>query len=361
LEDSIPLFIISKSGKKNDCQHWPKQRESSRAKPKLKEIITLSIPLYSDSSRLQIPIVLIKGEIVNTNEEKSIYIGGGNHGDEVNGIEVCLRLADALDPTSVSGMIFICPVQNPLGFVSKQRLNLADKLEMDQVYPGDPSTTVTDKIANAIYAAAASKCDYVVDIHTATTGGRNIPHVYALHGAEDRARRPELLSSSQLAEAFQPDLVIETEADSNYGFDLTHLTPSVSIRSGGSGIYIEIGEGNRIEEYYIDRGVRGMLNVLRACGFLGGAQERICADIFHSKGVTYLRSPGSGLLHFKKGLGSLVKSGDLVAEIVEPLGDTIPCFSPIDGLVFRIQTTGFAMGGDKIAIIAQQKKMKDQS
>jgi uncharacterized protein len=317
-----------------------------------KKVTTLPIPVYSDSVRLEFPIAVIEGKVVNDNSGRSIYIGGGNHGDEVNGIEVCLRLIDILDSSVISGRIFICPVQNPLGFISKQRLNPVDRLEMDQIYPGNPVGTITEKIANAIFETTTSKCDYVVDIHTATTGGRNIPHVYALSHESGVTMRSGLLSSLELARAFQPELVIETRRGVDYGFDLSHLTPSVAIKSGGSGVYVEIGEGNRIEESYIDRGVRGMLNILIATGFLSGTIENLSANTQYSSQVTYLKSPGSGLLHFKKGLGSFVKSGDLVAEIVEPLGSTISCFSPVDGLIFRVQTTSIASGGDKIAIIA---------
>ena len=220
---------------------------------------------------------------------------------------------------------------------------------MDSVYPGRPDGSPTERIAHLLYSEFASKCDYVIDIHTATTGGRNIPHAYVPPHNAPNAR---LVDSFDLAKAFRPDLIIRTDTQVDYGFDLSHLSPFFAAKMGCRGIYVEMGEGNRLEESYVERGFNGLLDVLRRIKCL----PRVTTDDkeIESRVVTRvsnLKSCDTGLLRLKVELGSSVSRGQVVAEICEPLGSVKTCLAPLDGFVFRVQTHGIAFPGDNIVSI----------
>ena len=290
-----------------------------------------------------LPVAIVRG----AEHGPQVYIGAATHGDEINGVEVCRRLINNLDPMHVNGSIVIVPVQNPLGFLSRQRNNPVDGLENDSIYPGRSDGSLTERIAYFLYSTYASKCEYVIDIHTATTGGRNLPHVYVPFSNHDSS----LIDSLELAIAFQPDLIIRVEPGIDYGFDLTHLSPFVAARDDRRGIYIEIGEGNRLERSYVERGYQGLVNVLARIGCLKSSDRAAKRNSRVVTRVSYVKSPAMGLLNVTTSLGADVRRGDRVAEIIEPLGPSKVCTAPTEGFVFRVQTYGLTKLNDNIVTI----------
>jgi len=287
--------------------------------------------------------------VVRGKEDGScIYIGAATHGDEINGVAVCQRLISNLVPENVRGCVVIVPVQNPLGFLARQRTNPLDGLENDSVYPGRSDGSLTERIAHVLYSHYASKCEYVVDIHTATTGGRNLPHVYVPSVVQDSA----LIDSYELALAFQPDLIVRVEHGVDYGFDLTHLSPFVAARNSRGGIYVELGEGNRLEELLVERGYEGLLNVLVRIGCLTKSYQRtVERRVRVVTRVSYVKAQATGLLKLKTGLGFDVTPGDQIAEVIDPLGDVKSYATSVGGFVFRVQTYGLAKPGDNLVSI----------
>lgn len=292
----------------------------------------------------ELPVAIIRGK----RQGPYMYIGAATHGDEVNGVAVCQRLIETLDPADISGCLVIVPVQNPLGFLERQRANPVDGFENDSVYPGRSDGLLTERIAHVLYSHYASKCDYVIDVHTATTGGRNLPHVYV----PPTVQGSTLVDSFELALAFQPDLIVRVEYGVDYGFDLTHLSPFVAARSGRRGIYVELGEGNRLEDVFVERGYEGLRSVLVRIGSLPESSVTVATRPARVvKRVSYVRAQATGLLKLKTRLGFDVTPGDEVAEIIEPMGKVKTHATIVGGFVFRVQTFGLAKLGDNLVSI----------
>jgi predicted deacylase len=303
-----------------------------------------SIQVEYHRHNANMPISIIRGK----RDGPCVYIGAATHGDEINGVAICQRLIENLNPRDVRGCVVIVPVQNPFGFLGRQRVNPLDGLENDSIYPGRSDGSSTERIAHALHSHYASYCDYVIDVHTATTGGRNLPHVYV----PPDVRNSALVDSFELAAAFQPDLIVRVEDEVDYGFDLTHLSPFVAATAGRRGIYVELGEGNRLEECFVERGYVGLRNALMRIGCLPKSSHTDAKRTLRVvRRVSYVKAQATGLLKLKTALGSDVTPGEQVAEIVEPMGTLKMCATGSGGFVFRIQTFGLTKLGDSILSI----------
>jgi len=58
-----------------------------------------------------------------------LYLGSGVHGEEINGIEVALRVPREIEPKKIRGELVIVPVQNPAAYLFRVRLNPYDPID----------------------------------------------------------------------------------------------------------------------------------------------------------------------------------------------------------------------------------------
>jgi predicted deacylase len=70
-----------------------------------------------------------------------------------------------------------------------------------------------------------------------------------------------------------------------------------------------------------------------------------------------VKSPGAGIIAYKRRLGDRVKAGDVIAELVDPMADDPaaarrPIATRADGLLFTRKRTRFARAGEGIAKVA---------
>jgi len=74
-------------------------------------------------------------------------------------------------------------------------------------------------------------------------------------------------------------------------------------------------------------------------------------------GVDMIKSPGAGILAYKRRLGERVKAGEVIAELVDPMAEDLtrartPIVTRADGLLFTRRRTRFARAGEGVAKVA---------
>ena len=84
----------------------------------------------------------------------SLYVGGGQHGDEIGGMAAAREVAERTDPKEVSGRLVVVPLQNPAAFRFRSRLNPFDPIDPDWVHPGDPKGSHRFPGRSLIYRAS---------------------------------------------------------------------------------------------------------------------------------------------------------------------------------------------------------------
>jgi len=281
----------------------------------------------------------------------TLYVGAAIHGDEINGIEIVSRVARAVDPAALAGTLLAVPVQNPLALQAQHRfpLGLVLKSPLDQMpadmwatFPGDRAGNSTGRLAAILHVELMARADVLVDIHTPTTGGRYAPFAFlppARCGAV--ARRAEALAC-----AFGADFILDAEQ----GIYVDDHTPHVVAAGRGAvGFGVEIGEGGRLEAEAVERGVRGLTNLLVALEMLPGQVEPLGRQTV-LRSMTPLRCARGGLLRLQAALGDELAAGQPIATVTSVLGEVVETIAtPHAGPLVRITTFPTVTAGERVA------------
>ena len=123
--------------------------------------------------------------------ERTVFEGGagprlavvsGIHGDELEGLYVCHRLAAALEalektrPEALLGSLELYPALNPLGLDTLTRAVPIYGVDLNRNFPGDAGGLLPHRIADAAMRALAGAA-LVVDLHASNVYLREIPQV----------------------------------------------------------------------------------------------------------------------------------------------------------------------------------------
>ena len=303
----------------------------------------------ADGTPVRFPLLVVVG----TRPGPILYVGGAVHGDEINGIEIVYRVANGIEPQALAGTLLAVPVQNPLGLRNQHRFPVGQLLKspMDQTpadmwasFPGNAAGNTTELMAAILHEQVIARADVLLDIHTPTTGGRYAPFAFlppARCGAV--ARRAEALAG-----AFGADFILDAEQ----GIYVADGTPHVVAAGRGAvGFGVELGEGGRLEAEPVERGVRGLANLLRFLEMLPGPVERFGRQTV-IRSMTALRCRRAGLLHLHAALGSELDAGQLLATVTSPFGEVVEEIrAPHAGPLVRITTFPTVTSGERVAQI----------
>ncbi|MDP6458055.1 MAG: succinylglutamate desuccinylase/aspartoacylase family protein [Candidatus Bathyarchaeota archaeon] len=310
-----------------------------------------TIPPFSTKMKSGVEVDIDVIRIIGQQAGPTLYVGGGIHGDEINGVEAILRLQDQIDFNDVKGELILVPVQNPAGYVFRSRSNPYDPIDPDWVHPGSP-TGAYSKRMKYILNTLASEADCVIDMHTAGRGGSNNPMAYTPPEIGNGAGKRSL----ELSIAFGGDRIIQGDNEEDYGWPVQLAMPFVAVREGRAGIYPEAGQGGSglPEEEYVEYFITGVLNVMKAMGMLDGEivdqGERVVVDPLED-GTKTVRTVNGGIFNPVVDNGDSVKKGQLLAEVHSIPKGIEEIKAPIDGLVIFIRTYGpIEEGGRLISI-----------
>jgi predicted deacylase len=301
-----------------------------------------------DGTVVTLPLVLVNGVTAGTR----LYLGAAIHGDEVNGVEILARAMTHVNPAQLAGSIVCVPVQNPLAFHNDHRLPIGHYLKspLDQspadpwsIFPGNPEGNFAERLAATLYSLITT-CEYAIDCHTPTRGGR-YPPIAILPSLTlgDAAKR-----AHDLAVAFGAGYIMKTES----GFYIRDGILCVeATKAGVPAFTFEIGEGGRLEPDMIAEGVRCVVNVLRYLKMIPGALVPPREDV-RMKEFVGVRATRGGILHTEATLCARVKKGEILARTVNIHGEEVEKFAaPVDGIFIRSTTLSTVTTGERVITV----------
>jgi predicted deacylase len=312
-----------------------------------------SIPPFTQAISPGLAVTIHAIRITGEKEGPSVYVGGGQHGDEIGGIASAWEVAKAVDHKKLKGTLVVVPLQNPAAFRFRTRLNPFDPIDPDWIYPGHPSGTHYQR-TKFILNNLASECDCVIDLHTAGISGANSGYLYVPPetGSGSGAR------SLKLGLAFGGDRILQGKSEDTYGWRVSSAMPFVAAREGRLGLYPEAGQGGGTmpEKKFVDYLVTGTLNVLKTMQMLEGEivtqGERVIVDPSSEKSV---KAPVEGLLKTLVSPGQNVRKGQVIAEIRRiPIG-LVKVKAPIAGNVIFLHRLGSVGEGESLATLSPGK------
>ena len=315
----------------------------------------IDLPLIELSTHvpLTMPVHVVNGR----RDGPQLFVSAALHGDEINGVEIIRRVVKLSALKQLRGALIAVPIVNVPGFLNLSRY-LPDRRDLNRSFPGLTKGSLTARLAKLFLDGVVTGSTHGIDLHTGAVHRDNYPQIRVnLDDAE----------AERMARAFGVPLVL------NAGFLEGSLRAAAHER-GVPVIVYEAGEALRFDEAAIRAGVKGVMRVMRELGMLPplkstkpkpvGVRELMARELgmlpplkstkpTHDplilRSSHWVRAPCSGVVRAIESLGARVKTGQLLAIVSDPLGETeTEIETPVDGVVIGRTNLPLAHEGEAL-------------
>ena len=256
-----------------------------------------SIPVSTLASgySLSVPVLVISGGRPGPRVGISAMI----HGDEIEGLLIVRELWRTIDPSELSGSLWMMPVANPLAMEAISRNTPIDMLDMNRQFPGAPDGWLSEQQAHAIANEFISKIDCLIDIHA----GGTFPWVDYCY----------VLNDDALSRAFLSALLYKPQTMYPGTTAAAALARNIPIT------VVEIGGGYHDQNVHVRNGANGVRNMMRHIGALPGPVQRRERQLLLNE-IKVMRPRHGGLCVPTAPLtpGTWLDGRHTLAEIVSP-------------------------------------------
>ena len=172
------------------------------------------------------------------------------------GIPVIQRLFKALEHEKIKGTIIGVPVVNVPSYIRKRR-RFVDGVDLNHIMPGKRHGNVSEVYAFRFFEHIVRKFDYLLDLHTASSGRVNSHYIRA---------NMDVQVTRELAMLQQAQIIV-------------HNPPSDGTLRGAAeelgipAITLEVGNPNMFQRGMIRTSITGLMNGLVHLGMLDDAIE----------------------------------------------------------------------------------------
>lgn len=288
----------------------------------IETVVSMELPV-DESLRIQKNRIM---PLNPTGKEKRVAIVTGTHGDELEGQFVCYELQRRLkaEPGALKGIVDVYPALNPLGIDSITRGIPMFDLDMNRIFPGNADGPMMESLVNRLMEDLKG-ADLCVDIHASNIFLMELPQV----------RINEITADTlvPLGKKINVDFVwvhgASTVLESTLAYSLN--------QAGTPTLVVEMGVGMRITKEYGYQLTEGILNVMKELGVWQGSVGEIRTPIIsEDRKVGYLNAEKAGIYVPRVQIGTYVKEGELLGEILNPLTGNVEqaVTAPIKGMVF---------------------------
>lgn len=286
-------------------------------------------------------------------EGKRISIVTGIHGDELEGQFVCYELNRRIaeQPQYLHGIVDIYPALNPFGIDTVTRGIPAFDLDMNRIFPGREDGDMNEYVAAGIIRDLEGS-DLCLDIHASNIYLTEIPQIRI-----NEMHKSRLLP---LAKKANVDFIWVHGAST-----VLEATLAYSLNSRGvDTLVVEMGVGMRITKEYGEQLTDGIFSLMKELGIWTGPVSEIRKPVISQEAsdVYFLNAPCSGVFVKDRMHGALLKKGERIGRIVNPLTGGLLCEvkAPADGWLFTIREYPMVLEGSLMARILDGRLYEQQ-
>lgn len=268
-----------------------------------------------------------------------VFVTGALHGDEINGTGAIRQLVQDETFLITRGSVILIPVLNILAFDRHSRY-LPDRRDLNRAFPGSEGGSLAGRMARKIFDEIVMRCDYGVDLHTASVRRTNYPNVRGDLG------NPEV---KRIAEAFGCEIIMDGKG------------PKSALRreacdAGCHTIVMEAGEVFKVEPGIVEAAVRGVKNVLIELDMLEQPPESPDYQVTVKKSK-WIRAEKGGFLEFHVAPGEVIEEGQPISTNTNLLGrDRHTVNAPFNAIVIGMTTLPAISPGDPICNLGMLPK-----
>ncbi len=300
-------------------------------KPGTKKAMELPIAKLVTGSPMSMPVVVLNGR----RPGPSMWLTAAIHGDEINGTEIVRQVLETLSPKDLFGTLFAVPVVNVYGFTAGDRY-LPDRRDLNRSFPGSQRGSLARRIAHLLMSEVVNRCQYGIDLHTASDHRTNLPQIRA---------NLDHVETLELATVFgAPVMMHSSHRDGSLR--------QVASDAGATVLLYEGGEAWRFDPHATRVGVDGVLRVMTHVGMLD-KEEHQPEPSAMSRSSKWVRAGQSGILSLRVDPGDRVAKGQVIGQIHNALGVRLSSpKAPIDGVVIGSTLSPVVNRGDAILHVA---------
>ncbi|HIJ94265.1 MAG TPA: succinylglutamate desuccinylase [Desulfuromonadales bacterium] len=299
----------------------------------------------------------IRRTVFGGGDSPRVAIVAGLHGDELEGLYVCHRLAAWLEelqrnkPGALVGTVELYPAVNTLGLDTLTRGLPVFDTDLNRAFPGSASGPLPSRLAASLMSALSGAA-LVVDIHASNIYLREIPQV--------RINQDFEALLVPIANRMNMDLIWLHSAATVLETTVAHSLNN----SGTPCLVVEMGVGMRISPDYCEQLVAGILSVWKDLGVLAvdvDLPETLhTALIADDSNVHFLNAQTSGMFLPTTSHWTDVRRGELLGTVVSPFrGDILSeVRSPVDGVLFTLREYPLVYEGSLMARVMSRKGVR---
>lgn len=268
----------------------------------------IRIPHSADDSawgHVMVPVC-----IVTNGDGPTALITGANHGDEYEGPIAIRRFLSGLDAAEINGRLITIPTLNHPAFLSATRTSPIDGVNLNRAFPGNPSGTVSQKLAAFVNDHLIPQADIVLDFHS---GGKTLDFLpmaisHILDDPEQDRR------CAMAARAFSAPYTARLRE-----IDDTGMLDGAAERAGKTFVTTEIGGAGTTTAQSAEIAYMGLWRVLAFHGICKSnyaPEPSRALDLSDPDGFHF--SQHGGLFHPQADLGDHVEADQTLAHIYHP-------------------------------------------
>jgi predicted deacylase len=294
---------------------------------------TLGEVTLAAGAKVGVPVVVVNGD----DDGPTLVATGSMHGEEIVGCGALIATLRALDPAQVRGTLIAVTVANPLALVNNTYVTPYDDVNLcgPLFWPPSPNGSLTQRLASFI-SPALQRADYYLDLHSNSAPATPMVMTF-LDQCRDAGVEAE---TRRIADAFgftPVDMPGHPEAhdDVNVFGSPSGYPAAVAVKHGIPALQPELVGNPTLS--HVDLGRIGVMNVMRAIGMLDGElepqpQPRVEGDWVYFGALV---NEHGGLLWPRHEPGTLLRAGDVAAEITDVWGETVEEIAmPVDGWIW---------------------------
>lgn len=281
------------------------------------------------------PVLVING----VHPGPTLCLTAAVHGDELNGVEIVLRLINSIQAKELKGTLIGVPIVNILGLTRGSRY-LPDRRDLNRYFPGTTDGSAASRIAYLFFDNVIKHCDFLVDFHT---------------GSGKRTNLPQLRADLNNQDVYQFTQHFGATAVLHHSGNLGMLRRAAN-DAGIPAVTFELGEPGTLQTKHVDYGIVAIetlmekLNMLKRFRLWSKPQPR-----FYSS--TWVRTNHGGVLISKIKLGDTVSKGDKLGWVSNPISnEQTEIHASIDGRILGMALNQFVLPGFAAYHIGVQAK-----
>ncbi len=305
----------------------PFELAGMKVSPGRRKDLKVRISEFYTATPVFIPVTVIHGR----SPGPVLYVTAAVHGNEINGLEMVRQVRMAVDPRRLRGTVILVMIANPIAFLTMTR-DLPDGRDLNRYFPGRERGSMASHIADMIFTKIVRRADYGIDLHTASAGRTNLPHVRA------DMKRPVL---RRMAAAFGCEVIFDMAGEEG-------TLRRAATQAGVPTIVYEAGEPLKFQTALIRRGVEGIRNVLADLKMAEFDRASPAFQIIVDD-HRWIRAERGGILMMKVKPGDVIEKGQDIAVNTKPFGTELRRLkAPYSGLVVGTATVPMAIPGSAV-------------